>query len=66
MSLVKAWPISVEPIDRAVLFDQAAIGLVREQRLGDARHAERIDKAGDDRDGDDHDDGRTEVVSTLE
>ena len=33
----------------AVLLDQAAIGLAREEGLGDAGHAERIDQAGEDR-----------------
>ena len=47
--------------DDAVLLDQAAIGLAREQRLGDAGHAERIDQAGDDRERDDHDDRGSEL-----
>ena len=35
--------------DLAVCVDQAAIGLVREDELGDAGHAERVDEAGDER-----------------
>ena len=47
--------------DGSILFDQAAIGLVREQGLGDARHAERIGKTGDERDGNDHDKGWSQL-----
>ena len=35
--------------DLAVLLDQGSIGLPRKNRLSDAGHAERIEKARDDR-----------------
>ena len=49
--------------DRAVLVDQAAVGLVRKERLAMPVMAERIDKAGDGRHGDDHDEGGTKLLA---
>ena len=46
---------------RAVLLDQAAIGLVREEELREPGHAERVDKTGDDGHDDDHHDGGTDL-----
>jgi len=39
-----------------VLLDQAALRLIGEQHAGNAGHDQRIDEAGDEREGDDEDD----------
>ena len=44
--------------DLAVALDQAALCLVRHD-LGDAGHRQRVDQAGDEREREQHDDGRT-------
>src|SRR3569623_1240891 len=46
----------------AVLLEQAPLRLVREQDAGDAGHRQRIDEAGDDRQGDDKHDGGTDFL----
>ena len=46
-SPAKFWPISSEPIDLAVSHDQAAVGLMRKDELGDAGDRQRVEQAGD-------------------
>ena len=61
-SAVKFCPISAEPMILPSRLDQAAIGLMREDEPGDAGHRERIGEPGDDRHGDDHHDGRADLL----
>ena len=46
----------------AVDFDQAALRLSREDHLGNAGHDQRIDEAGDEREGDHQHDRRTDFL----
>src|ERR1700731_5391410 len=46
----------------AVAFDQAAVGLVRKEQLGQSGHTERVDETGQDRHEDDHQDGGTDLA----
>src|ERR1700724_1898750 len=48
-----------------ILFDHAAAGLIREDRLGDSGHGKRVNEPGDDRKTDDHHDGGTDLVPHL-
>lgn len=47
--------------DLAVFCDQAAVGLVREEELGDSGHGDRIEESKDDRGGERDKDGRAEI-----
>ena len=48
--------------DLAVFFDQAALGLIREDYAGNPCHGQRIEKSRDQRQRDDKDDGGTNFL----
>ena len=51
--------------DLAVTLDQAAVGLVGEDRLGEAGHGEGIGEAGQDGHADDHRDGGADLLEHV-
>ena len=48
--------------DRAVALDQAALRLIGKNDFGDAGHRQRIGEPGDEREGDEDDDRRTDFA----
>ena len=64
LSLVKSWPISAEPTTLPSRSIRLPLRLAGKDHLGDAGHGQRIDQAGDEREGDKNDDGRDGFLAT--